>query len=97
MKLIMEYINYNISHQRKCRNILVILTTREDAVCIITNSCLFCWWNNSIPSPAVNIIDYVTIASTGNAIDFGDVSYSGGDGMTYGGGCSDSHGGLGGF
>ena len=43
--------------------------------------------------PATDLIQYITIASTGNAQDFGDVaikSYSGG-------GCSDSHGGLGGF
>ena len=40
----------------------------------------------------VNNIDYITIATTGNAIDFGD---SGGNG--FGAGCSDSHGGLGGF
>ena len=39
----------------------------------------------------VNTIDYVTIASTGNAADFGDAVAAGGrqDGL------SDSHGGLG--
>ena len=75
-----------------------LTTTREDASCASspTRVC-FAGGITPSPSPAVNIIDYVTIASTGNAIDFGDVSYSGGDGMTYGGGCSDSHGGLGGF
>ena len=44
-------------------------------------------------SDFTNAIDFITIASTGNAQDFGDVSeksYSGG-------GCSDSHGGLGGY
>ena len=44
-------------------------------------------------SDFTNTIDYITIASQGDAIDFGDVaqkSYSGG-------GCSDSHGGLGGY
>lgn len=44
------------------------------------------------PITNVNNIDYITIATTGNAIDFGD---SGGNG--FGAGCSDSHGGLGGF
>jgi hypothetical protein len=40
-----------------------------------------------------NTIDYVTIVSTGNAQDFGDLTIS-----RFGiGGCSDSHGGLGGF
>ena len=44
-------------------------------------------------SDFTNRIDFVTISTTGNAQDFGDVSYK-----TYsGGGCSDSHGGLGGF
>ena len=41
----------------------------------------------------VNTIDYVTIATAGNAIDFGDHLFTG----RYGAGCSDSHGGLGGF
>jgi hypothetical protein len=41
----------------------------------------------------VNTIDFVTIATTGNAIDFGDHLFTG----RYGAGCSDSHGGLGGF
>ena len=37
----------------------------------------------------VNVIDYITIASTGNAIDFGDVATA-----TSTDGQSDSHGGL---
>ena len=41
----------------------------------------------------VNTIDFVTIATTGNAVDFGDHLFTG----RYGAGCSDSHGGLGGF
>ena len=41
----------------------------------------------------VNIIDYVTIATSGNAEDFGDIH----NGSTGYGTCSDSHGGLGGF
>ena len=40
---------------------------------------------------AVNTIDYVTIGSTGDASDFGDLSYSTTSG---GGGNSNGHGGL---
>ena len=40
------------------------------------------------------IIDFITIATTGNAQDFGDVNDK--DNYTKAG-CSDSHGGLGGF
>ena len=40
------------------------------------------------------MIDYVTIPTTGNAVDFGEV----GDKLNYTkAGCSDSHGGLGGY
>ena len=45
-----------------------------------------------IPS-AINTLNYITISSTGNAQDFGDLTQARG----YFGGCSDSHGGLGGF
>ena len=46
------------------------------------------------PSPAThNIIDYFTITTSGNAIDFGDLSAL----KRNTAGCSDSHGGLGGF
>ena len=41
----------------------------------------------------VNNIDYVTIATAGDAVDFGDIP----DKSTGYGTCSDSHGGLGGF
>ena len=41
--------------------------------------------------PSSNIMDYVTIASTGNAIDYGDLSYTSTQG---GGGNSIGHGGL---
>ena len=40
-----------------------------------------------------NDVDYITIASTGDSIDFGELSHS----HTRGGCASDSHGGLGGF
>ena len=41
----------------------------------------------------LDVIDYVTIATTGNAADFGSLN----DTWFNGAGCSDSHGGLGGF
>ena len=44
-------------------------------------------------SPTGNVIEYVTIASTGNAQDFGDLTV----GRFALAACSDSHGGLGGF
>ena len=40
-------------------------------------------------------IDYVTISSTGNAVDYGDIGYETGSGCPSG--YSDSHGGLGGY
>ena len=46
---------------------------------------------NSSPYVAINTVDYVQIMSTGNAVDFGDLtvpSYSGSA-------CSNGHGGLG--
>jgi hypothetical protein len=42
----------------------------------------------------VNTMDYITIASAGNAQDFGDLTSAR---STLSGACSDSHGGLGGF
>jgi len=46
-------------------------------------------------SPAyVNNLNYITIATTGNASDFGDMSIARSD---WDGACSDSHGGLGGY
>lgn len=45
------------------------------------------------PGAYVNVMDYVTIASGGDAVDFGDYWFT--IGMT--GGTSNSHGGLGGF
>ena len=50
---------------------------------------------NTATSPAVTVVDtvdYITIATLGNASDFGDLTQA----RTYGyGGMSDSHGGLG--
>ena len=46
--------------------------------------------------PASKTIDSVEIATTGNATDFGEISWIGND--IYGGSAvSDSHGGLGGY
>ena len=45
------------------------------------------------PNPVVSNIEYITIATTGNATDFGNLGVA----KYYGGGTSDSHGGLGGF
>jgi len=50
------------------------------------------WAGGNTPS-AQDVIDYVTIATTGDAIDFGDIDTPTGSWD----GCSDSHGGLGGF
>ena len=47
----------------------------------------------AFPAGQVNIIDYITIATTGNAADFGDTTNK----VGHTAGCSDSHGGLGGF
>ena len=44
-------------------------------------------------SAYLNSIEYVTISSSGDAQDFGDLSYD----PNVPAGCSDSHGGLGGF
>ena len=50
------------------------------------------WISN--PSTVIyNVIDFVTIATTGNAIDFGDATQA----KREKGACSDSHGGLGGY
>jgi len=44
------------------------------------------------PATALNTMDYITIASTGNANDFGDIGTS--TGVAFATGLSDSHGGL---
>ena len=50
-------------------------------------------WTNNPSTVIYNTIDYVNIASTGDAIDFGDATQA----KREKGACSDSHGGLGGF
>jgi len=55
---------------------------------------VFAHGNSGIsPFPRLNAIDYITITSAGNAIDFGDLSVT----RSSFAGLSDSHGGLGGF
>ena len=44
------------------------------------------------PASALNTMDYITIASTGNANDFGDIGTS--SGVAFAMGLSDSHGGI---
>ena len=56
----------------------------------ISNSIRACFASGGVPSPNYNNIDFVTIATTGDATDFGDTLTSFG----YRGGASDSHGGL---
>jgi len=49
------------------------------------------------PSPTsadTNVIDFIEIASIGNAMDFGDINRVGDTGNRENGGCSDSHGGI---
>ena len=50
-------------------------------------------WAGGLNPNSSNVIDYANISSTGNAQDFGDLNL----GTGAAGGCSDSHGGLGGF
>ena len=46
---------------------------------------------NSSPYVAVNTVDYVQIMTTGNAVDFGDLTIAQYSGTA----CSNGHGGLG--
>ena len=51
-------------------------------------------WSGGDPGPGeINVMEYVEIATGGEATDFGDLYLA----MVYAGGTSDSHGGLGGF
>ena len=71
--------------------------TRIAAQVVSTSSSVRAVFSGGYDSPGssatTNIIDYVTIASTGNAIDFGDMTTV----IRQHSACSDSHGGLGGF
>ena len=74
-------------------------TTLARAQCSSTmsNSLRGVFAGGYLPSPTssdTNVVDFIEIATTGNAQDFGDISRDGNDGNREGGGCSDSHGGL---
>ena len=59
-----------------------------------SNSTRACWSGGGPPAGgASNYIDYISIQTGGEAEDFGELTIS----VYYGGGTSDSHGGLGGF
>ena len=61
-------------------------------MCNLTRG-IFSSGQSGVPGPTYpNVIDYITIASTGDAQDFGDSGSAG-----FSAGVSDSHGGLGGF
>jgi len=69
------------------------LTQIVAAPASITDSVRGLFAGGYTPSPSFskfNSIDFINIATTGNASDFGDLTYA----QLYGGGCSDSHGGL---
>ena len=71
------------------------LTLKRYALSALSNGTRGCWANGqdgtANPSVYKNIIDYVTIATTGNATDYGDLSTV----RRFTGTCSDSHGGIG--
>ena len=74
-------------------------TTLARAQCSSTmsNSLRGVFAGGYLPSPTssdTNVVDFIEIATTGNAQDFGDISRDGNDGNREGGGCSDSHCGL---
>ena len=57
------------------QQILVIYQLQEQGwlwSSFIKNSWIICWWRHTISDN--NGIDFVTIASTGNATDFGDLT-----------------------
>ena len=56
-----------------------------------SNSIRGCFGGGKLSGTSVNTIAYLTIATTGNTADFGDLTYAGFEL----GGCSDSHGGIG--
>ena len=56
-----------------------------------TRGCFGGGTQNPVTPAILDVIDYVTIASMGNALDFGDLSQA----RSGNAGCSDSNGGLG--
>ena len=73
-----------------------LTTIRREGSCVSNQTrAVYIGGNQSWPNVGfTNVIQFITIATGGDATDFGDdlLSVS-----QIGGGCSDSHGGLGGF
>ena len=63
--------------------------TARGAAASMSSSIRGAWAGGYTPS-LINGIEFITIATTGNGADFGDMTYV----SQYSGGCSDSHGGL---
>ena len=56
---------------------------------------LCCFGDYDSPNTSMSAaIDYITMSSTGDAADFGDISRDNNDSNRENGGCSDSHGGI---
>ena len=71
----------------------ITLGTATDAVAHSATRAIFAGsygYGNSGARPTSNVIDYVEVATTGDATDFGDLV----EAATYGRGMSPSHGGL---
>ena len=62
-----------------------------DAASSLTRGVCIAGYQDTSPAALVNTIDYVTIATTGDATDFGDLTTV----RRFTGTCSDVHGGLG--
>ena len=65
---------------------------RAPSTAAVSSSTRAIWGGGEVPGGVgVNVIDYVTTMSTGNAVDFGDLV----NGVNYeGSACSNAHGGL---
>ena len=76
---------------------LTIARHNPSSVCTHVRACFSGGYVNNHPGSNSNLklIDYIQFASTGNAMDFGEISTT--TYMSYHNGTSDSHGGLGGF
>ena len=87
-----QYITMSSSGNAQIFGDLTLARQRPGAASTQTRSVLYGGYTDG--GSVVNTIDFITIATTGNAQDFGDSA----DGNNYTkAGCSDSHGGLGGF
>ena len=75
-------------HQQEMQQILVIYFARRGGSATVIVSRIICWWN-ILHQPKNAIDQVITIQTTGNGVDFGDLIRN-----QDGGACSDSHGGL---